>query len=394
LTVQPFSDPISGGGILVQPEIRSPNFVPGVSGWIVRADGTAEFHGLLVTGGSVVVAGSGQGVFVYSGPPAPGNLTGSIASASGTDSHGNAYLAGITSQDNATAVVLNLLNGLLSIGTQAQVNAGRGAYVASAAAAGGILTLDSGKQTAPDQDCQVQIKSAAVSGTGLPETEILGQLLVDGSVTVGATGGGLLVVTEMGGAPPSQPVQFVAQAAGDRVAGIFVSGDVNARWSADSAGLQRWGSGAAFGDVTLFRPSAGVLQTNGSVIPAAGVSALAATPSGAPPAGAETWHSLGALLGYTVAEGRYKLTPENEVVFDIDVTANGVNSNTVAFANLLPAAYRPAVDRHLPLSSTRAVTAADPWPRLFVTAATGAVSVLQQANTTATLGTNVRLPLD
>ena len=50
-----FSDPITGGGILVQPEIRSPNFVTGVSGWIVRADGSAEFQSIIVppsTGGS------------------------------------------------------------------------------------------------------------------------------------------------------------------------------------------------------------------------------------------------------------------------------------------------------------------------------------------------------
>lgn len=55
MTVQPFSDPISGGGILVQPEIRSPNFVTGVSGWIVRADGSAEFNDLFLHGGTVTI---------------------------------------------------------------------------------------------------------------------------------------------------------------------------------------------------------------------------------------------------------------------------------------------------------------------------------------------------
>jgi hypothetical protein len=55
VTVQPFSDPIAGGGILVQPEIRSPNFVTGASGWIVRVDGSAEFNDLILHGGAIIV---------------------------------------------------------------------------------------------------------------------------------------------------------------------------------------------------------------------------------------------------------------------------------------------------------------------------------------------------
>lgn len=50
----------------------------------------------------VVVYGSAknQGVFVYSGAPAAGNLIASVAATASTDSHGNAYLAGQTSYDN------------------------------------------------------------------------------------------------------------------------------------------------------------------------------------------------------------------------------------------------------------------------------------------------------
>ena len=56
MTVTPFSDPITAGGILVQPEIRSPNFVTGVSGWDIRVDGTAEFNDLILHGGTVVIS--------------------------------------------------------------------------------------------------------------------------------------------------------------------------------------------------------------------------------------------------------------------------------------------------------------------------------------------------
>jgi len=49
----PFSDPIIGGqGALIRSAIHSPNYVPGVSGWSINKDGTAEFasatlHGTL-----------------------------------------------------------------------------------------------------------------------------------------------------------------------------------------------------------------------------------------------------------------------------------------------------------------------------------------------------------
>lgn len=39
-----------GAGTLVVPSIQSPNFVPGVSGWIVRKDGTAEFEDVTARG--------------------------------------------------------------------------------------------------------------------------------------------------------------------------------------------------------------------------------------------------------------------------------------------------------------------------------------------------------
>lgn len=42
-----FSNPITGGqGALVRPAIKSPNYVPGVSGWSINRDGSAEFADL------------------------------------------------------------------------------------------------------------------------------------------------------------------------------------------------------------------------------------------------------------------------------------------------------------------------------------------------------------
>lgn len=91
-----FNNPVVGGqGSLVRTSIHSPGYVPGVNGWSINKDGTSEFHGIVITGGSLIVTSTGQGVFVYSGVPALGNLIVSIASAAGTDAVGNAYPQGL-----------------------------------------------------------------------------------------------------------------------------------------------------------------------------------------------------------------------------------------------------------------------------------------------------------
>jgi hypothetical protein len=46
----PFADPIVAGTELVRDAIQSPDYVPGVSGWTVNADGTAEFRAVTAEG--------------------------------------------------------------------------------------------------------------------------------------------------------------------------------------------------------------------------------------------------------------------------------------------------------------------------------------------------------
>jgi hypothetical protein len=94
----PFENPVVGGTALRIPAIQSPDFQTGVSGWIIRIDGSAEFNNLTVRGefvGQNFIIDS-HGIFLYSGTPANGNLIGSWASVAGTDQFGNAYAAGIT----------------------------------------------------------------------------------------------------------------------------------------------------------------------------------------------------------------------------------------------------------------------------------------------------------
>jgi hypothetical protein len=91
--VSGFANAVVGGmSKLIRFAIQSPNFVTGTSGWIIRKDGSAEFNNLVIRNGQII-----SGVqLIYNGTPAFGNLVSSITNAAGTDTFGNAYLAGNT----------------------------------------------------------------------------------------------------------------------------------------------------------------------------------------------------------------------------------------------------------------------------------------------------------
>jgi hypothetical protein len=94
----PFQNPVVGGTALRIPAIQSPNYAPGVDGWIIKIDGSAEFNDLTVRGqfqGTDFIINS-AGIFLYSAAPATGNLIGSWTSAAGTDAYGNSYQAGLS----------------------------------------------------------------------------------------------------------------------------------------------------------------------------------------------------------------------------------------------------------------------------------------------------------
>lgn len=99
----PFANQILGGaGTLIRKMIKSPNYVPGVSGWTINKDGTVEFNngtfrGTITSGafkGTDFIINS-DGAFFYTGPPALGNLFLSLASLAGADNFTNPYGAGV-----------------------------------------------------------------------------------------------------------------------------------------------------------------------------------------------------------------------------------------------------------------------------------------------------------
>jgi hypothetical protein len=116
-----FQNPIVGGTALRIPAIQSPDFAAGVAGWIIRIDGSAEFNDLVVRGtfnGNNFVINA-DGLFVYSGTPANGNLIANITADPGTDAFGNVYLAGVVSYSGPTFASLNDSNLLLGLVSQA-----------------------------------------------------------------------------------------------------------------------------------------------------------------------------------------------------------------------------------------------------------------------------------
>jgi hypothetical protein len=136
--------PVGNGGVLIRPAIHSPNYVPGVSGWSINKDGTAQFSQLTTIGSGFVA--NNQGQFFYAGTPALGNLIAAITgtNATGVDTYGNVYTPGglciignplatslFTVMDQSTPP--NTIAGIASDGsfsTDAVVSAGTDMFVA------------------------------------------------------------------------------------------------------------------------------------------------------------------------------------------------------------------------------------------------------------------------
>ena len=147
---QPFPEEATPGGVLVYPQIQSPNYVPGVSGWSINQNGTAQFNEL-----TLLVQTSGQAVLIYAGTAASGTLIGSWASVAGIDAYGNSYPAGIYASSG-------FLSGLNITGSS----------VIASTLVGCILSGPS-------------VTAAAIQGGTMTET----------SITFDGTGGRLLVYT-------------------------------------------------------------------------------------------------------------------------------------------------------------------------------------------------------
>ncbi|MFB7375596.1 hypothetical protein ACFC0D_37890, partial [Streptomyces sp. NPDC056222] len=99
------------------------NYVPGVSGWHLDQNGSAEFNDITIRGGTSL----GGEAFYYDGTPGPGTLVLAIAAAAGTDPYGNAYEDGVTVLGSTGTVNINTDTGVVwsnNLGSLIEIIAG------------------------------------------------------------------------------------------------------------------------------------------------------------------------------------------------------------------------------------------------------------------------------
>lgn len=70
----PFTDPIVAGTVLIREAIRSPNYVPGVSGWTINRDGSVEFMNGTFRGEVRVTDPDGSYIRIYDENPGAGTI--------------------------------------------------------------------------------------------------------------------------------------------------------------------------------------------------------------------------------------------------------------------------------------------------------------------------------
>lgn len=127
-----FQDELAGGVVLVRPALQSPDYVPGVSGWAVKIDGSAEFNDITVRGtlesnnyvpgvsgwhldqagsaefNDVTIRGGtsiGGEAYYYDGAPGLGTLLLSISANAGVDPFGNPVVGGFGVYDPDGSIV-------------------------------------------------------------------------------------------------------------------------------------------------------------------------------------------------------------------------------------------------------------------------------------------------
>lgn len=326
-------------GKLTVPQIQSPNFLAGISGWIIRKNGSAEFNNVVIRGGQIE---SGTALY-YSGAPAAGNLVASIAAAAGTDSKGNAYLAG------------EAVYGL-HLGTWHAISL-----------SGGLMTFWSAASEAGPWTSQgtIAVQTGGMVLTGLLTAQ--STLIEDAN----AAGNVLQVINDVA-APSASAVRLIAAAAADKLLGIKVTGDTVDRLVIDSGGQLAWGPGGAGArDTVLYR--AGATQLAASL--------LVADISGMP----ETWHDTAALANGWSKTGyfKYRLNALGNVEVAANLIVGTTTDFTVILSTALPAAYRPVTDQYVPVNTDQARTDTNTRPAALLFKADGTVQCFGIGGTAA-----------
>jgi hypothetical protein len=290
-------NPIVGGTVLRRPAIQSPNFVSGVSGWTINADGSAEFTNLKIDGGSnveiTITFSDGSQIHIYAGDYVE-NGGGTIPGAWST------YLP--KPQTGATWAP--------------------GAIGAQSSASGPSANLEI---FSPYDSAHADLQSSIILSNGSG----VGQSSVGIDATLMEVDADLRVLS-------SHSLTCDLNTATQIAIALIAQLDAHNRLTIAVNGTMVWGNGTATGDTTLYRSAAAQLAAD----------TILANVSGS----AETWHTMAgsytapwADFGNPQAAGRYRLMPDGTVALNgtLKTTAN-VTTGAAIFT--LPAAYRPAAN--------------------------------------------------
>lgn len=161
------SGKLTGAYTLSGEFMESPNYVPGVSGWGIFGDGSAEFNNLTIRGtfnGTDFVINT-AGIFFYNGTPAAGNLILAIAQTAGADGFGNPYIKGVNVGAAGTQQVQMLVSGLLGLLR----------FPSGASFEQGIATIEAAVGgSSPAQFVSMLIQSASTTTAGAHDSVIAG----------------------------------------------------------------------------------------------------------------------------------------------------------------------------------------------------------------------------
>jgi hypothetical protein len=382
-----FSDPIiGGGGALIYPAIKSPNFsIPSQTGWAILKNGSAYFFNVTASGIITATEFAGTdfvidsaGEFFYSGTPALGNLIAAIApNAGGTDAYGNVYPQGTNfGKWNAGGVLEQHFgiddNGNIYLASSSGVTVVEGQTVD-----GAMLFYGSAGQGAGNLNVSV----APAAGSDAAGNNYVGGVEVQngGQIITQGTAASIREYISAGGNP--EKLWLSGYANEDVSAGIFtnlfnigdpdeyitwwlfgpsVTGQKDAAFiqlnssqnnAADNAfgslgyddtsgnhvtGMLNWGPGGinGMGTLTAVEPGTGTVSVD---------------------AVAETWHNITLSATWTAATPtpQYRLNADGlvELKGAIIFTSTGAGlsgNNAFTAAGAIPSAYQPAGTQYFP----------------------------------------------
>lgn len=334
----PFTNAITGGGgALVRPRIKSPDYVTGVSGWTVNQDGTAEFQDATIRG-SLALGGTSPAAREVIGGTVPAELV-------------TYYAAGSPETVTAPETVVALVSAAYD---------GQGNYVYQ------VLVVDS---SAP-----MEISSLAIG-------KVISGVVTEFTRTV--------LNPNIGGGTQTDYLDNAVffESAANTGLDVIVAGivtDAVGRWMVDAGGSMFLGPGGPSNvDCVFARAGSQKFVTDALVFNTAA--------AGNDPV-AETWHALTLSNSWT-GTLRYKKVPSpSPAVYVSGSLTPGTKTDGTTVATL-PSGYRPASGTDLACVVNAQAGANAQTPHFNINATTGVLTCWGWGS--ATSGSlNAIFPLD